>query len=96
MNLGDRELNFIKRVAGRKKLYLFFSISSVVIALLLIGYYGIFEKSVDSARFVIVILILLSGRAHLRQYRCAAILEKLMLQQGNSKTGNSTACQRDI
>ena len=85
MELNDSEKKFVDRIAGQKKLYLIFSIVSVVIAVLLIVYYSFLTKDTNSLRFVIVLLILLSGRAHMRQYRCALIINKLKLWIDNKE-----------
>ncbi len=85
MELNDSEKKFVDRIAGQKKLYLIFSIVSVVIAVLLIVYYSFLTKDTNSLRFVIVLLILLSGRAHMRQYRSALIIDKLKLWIDNKE-----------
>ncbi len=79
MELNDSEKKLVDRIAGQKKLYLTFSIVSVVIAVLLLVYYGLVIKNINLLRIVIVVILLLSGRAHLRQYRSALIIHKLKL-----------------
>jgi hypothetical protein len=77
MELTDKERSLLDRIARQKKLYLAFSIMSVVIAVLLLVYYGLLIKNINSMNFVVIILVLLGGRAHLRQYRSAVLLHKL-------------------
>ena len=79
MELNDSEKELVDRIAGQKKLYLTFSIVSVLIAVMLLVYYGLIIKNINSLRIVIVVLVLLSGRAHMRQYRSALIIHKLKL-----------------
>ncbi len=77
MELSDKEKSLLDRIARQKNLYLAFSIISVFIAVVLLVYYGFVIKNINSMKFVLIILILLAGRAHLRQYRSAVILHKL-------------------
>ncbi len=79
IELNDREKSLLDRIAGQKKLFLIFSIVSVVIALSLGVYYGLIAKNINSTRFVLILLILLAGRSHLRQYRSAVLLHKFKL-----------------
>ncbi len=85
MELTNSEKKLVDRIAGQKQLYLTFSIISVVIAVLLLVYYGLIAKDFNSLRFVIVLLVLLSGRAHMRQYRSALIIHKLKLWLDNKE-----------
>lgn len=84
MELSDKEQLFLARVARWKNLYLIFSILSVIIAAFLFVYHGLFMKDISVLRFIIIILLLLAGRAHLRQYRSAIIFHKLKPWLGNS------------
>jgi hypothetical protein len=77
--LSNKEKLLLSRISKQKNLYLTFSIVSVIVALLLLVYYGLVMKNMNGLRFVIVILVLLGGRAHLRQYRSAVILHKVKL-----------------
>jgi hypothetical protein len=79
MELTDKEKSLLDRIARQKNLYLAFSFISVVIAVLLLVYYGLLKKDIDTINFVVIILVLLAGRAHLRQYRSAVILHKLKI-----------------
>jgi uncharacterized membrane protein len=88
VELSDREKSLLNRIARQKNLYLMFSILSVVIAVTLLIYYGLIAKNITSLRFVIVVLILLAGRSHLRQYRSAVILHKVKLWLDNSGDEN--------
>ncbi|MFQ5581053.1 MAG: hypothetical protein ACE5F3_00315 [Mariprofundaceae bacterium] len=80
--MSDSELRFSRRAIRRKKLFLRLSITSVIIALGLIVFYGWqFATQPDFAvglHAVLVILILLTARLNLRQYYYAKILEKLI------------------
>jgi len=77
MELNNKEQFFLDRVVRRKNLYLVFSLSSGVIAAFLLVYHGLIMHDLNVERFVIILLLLLTGRAHLRQYRSAVILHKL-------------------
>ena len=76
MDLTKSEQAFLNRIAGRKKLFLIFSIASVVIALLDLAYHGLVKHDLDPPRLVLVLMILLMGRSHMRQYRSAMLLDK--------------------
>lgn len=77
MQLTDKEKSLLDRIARQKNLYLAFSFMSVGIAALLIVYHGVFKHDINAINFVLIILVLLAGRSHLRQYRSAVILHKL-------------------
>ena len=83
MDMTDSELHFAKRAIRRKKLFLALSIISVTVALSLALFYSwqFATKQPGFApgiHFVLVLLILLTARQNLRQYRYAKILEKLI------------------
>lgn len=86
--LSNKEKLLLYRISKQKNLYLTFSIVSVIVALLLLAYYGLIMKNMNSMRFVIVILVLLGGRAHLRQYRSAVLLHKVKLWLENADDRN--------
>ncbi len=75
--LTDGEKAFLLRIAGRKNLFLTFSVLSVVVAVSFLLYHALIARDLTSPRAVIVLLLLLSGRSHLRQYRSAGIIGKL-------------------
>jgi hypothetical protein len=77
MGLSDKEKMFLGNIARRKNLYLTFSIISVLVAVMLLVYHGLIMREMNSIRVLLIILILLTGKAHLRQYRSAVILFKL-------------------
>ena len=82
MDMTDSELHFAKRAIRRKKLFLALSIISVTVALSLALFYS-WQLSTQPGfapgiHFVLVLLILLTARQNLRQYRYAKILEKLI------------------
>ena len=82
MSMTDAELHFAKRAIKRKKLFLKFSIASVIAGLCLTLFYA-WEFATQPGfslgiHFVLVILILLMARQNLRQYYYASILEKLI------------------
>jgi hypothetical protein len=79
MELDAKEIKLLNRIAGQKKLFLVFSIINVVIAVYLSIYYGLFSENAKSIHFVLIMLILLGGRSHLRQYRSALLLNKLKI-----------------
>lgn len=82
MCMTDAELRFAKSAIRRKKLFLMFSIASVLVALGLALFYAwqfLHQPGfAPGIHFVLVLLILLMARQNLRQYYYAKILEKLM------------------
>ena len=79
MELSDSEKSLLNRIAGQKKIFLVFSIINVIIAVYLGIYYGLISENAKSIHFVLIILILLGGRSHLRQYRSALLLHKFKI-----------------
>jgi hypothetical protein len=75
--LMDSERIFLNRAAKRKPLFLVSSIATVVVALSFLTYHGLIVKDMNGPRFVIILLLLLSGRSYLRLYKCAVIFSKL-------------------
>ncbi len=90
MELNSSEKKLVNRIARQKQLYLTVSIINVVIAVVLLVYYGLIATDSNSLRFVIVILILLSGKTHMRQYRSALIIFKLKQWLDNKEGQNET------
>ncbi len=77
MKLTDREKLFLIRTARRKSLFLISSMATVVVAVSFLVYHGLVEKDMNGPRFVIILLLLLSGRSYLRLYKSAVIFSKL-------------------
>ena len=77
MELSNKEKSLLNRIAGQKNIFLVFSIINVVIAVYLSIYYGLLSENAKSIHVVLIILILLGGRSHFRQYRSALLLHKL-------------------
>jgi len=75
-NLTDQERNFLSRAARRRSLFLLSSIATVVVAATVVVYHGLILKDLDGPRFVIILLLLLSGRSYLRLYKSATIFSK--------------------
>jgi hypothetical protein len=75
--LTEQEKKFLGRVARRRRLFLLSSIATVVVAVSILVYRGLIMKDMNSSRFVIILLLLLSGRSYLRLYKCATIFGKL-------------------
>ena len=79
--MTDTERQFATRAIRRKGLFRTLSNVSVAVAAMLAAVYG-YERLRDptfsiAPRAVIILLILLNARQNLRQYKYAAILEKL-------------------
>jgi hypothetical protein len=89
MEFSDKEKSFLTTVARRKNLYLVFSIVSVLVAVFLLIYHGLIMRDINSLRFLLIILILLAGKAQLRQYRSAVIIGKLKILLDNSGDENT-------
>jgi len=75
--LMESERIFLGKAAKRKALFLFSSIATVVVALSFLAYHGLLAKDMNGPRFVIILLLLLSGRSYLRLYKCAVIFNKI-------------------
>ena len=75
--LRESERIFLYRAAKRKTLFLASSMATVFVALSYLAYHGLIAKDMNGPRFVIILLLLLSGRSYLRLYRCAVIFNKL-------------------
>ena len=75
--LTEGEKKFLSRAAKRRVLFLISSIATVVVAVLFLGYHGLIAKDMNGVRFVVILLLLLSGRSYLRLYKCAVIFDKI-------------------
>ncbi len=75
--LTEAEKNFLTRAAKRKSLFLMSSVATVAVAVSFLVYHGLFAKDMNGLRFVIILLLLLSGRSYLRLYKSAVIFNKL-------------------
>jgi hypothetical protein len=79
-DLTDQERRFLRRAARRRSLFLVSSVATVVVAVTFLVYHGLVLKDMNGPRFVIILLLLLSGRSYLRLYKSATIFSKLMPQ----------------
>ncbi len=75
--LTDQERRFLSRAARRRTLFLLSSIVTVVVAVTVLVYHGLIMRDMNGPRFVIILLLLLSGRSYLRLYKSATIFSKL-------------------
>ncbi len=75
--LTEPERKFLNRAARRRILFLLSSIATVVVAAAFLVYHGVIRRDMDGPRFVIILLLLLSGRSYLRLYKSATIFHKL-------------------
>ncbi len=75
--LTEQERKFLSRAARRRTLFLLSSIVTVVVAVTVLVYHGLIMKDMSGPRFVIILLLLLSGRSYLRLYKSATIFSKL-------------------
>ncbi len=80
--LSEKEKKFLSRAARRKTLFLISSIATVMVAVSLLVYHGLVAKDMNGPRFVIVLLLLLSGRSYLRLYKSALIFSKIKNENG--------------
>ena len=78
--LTDQEKKFLSRAARRRSLFFLSSIATVVVAVTILVYHGLVLKDMDGPRFVIILLLLLSGRSYLRLYKSATIFSKMKLE----------------
>jgi len=78
--LTDQEKRFLSRAARRRRLFFLSSIATVVVAVTILVYHGLVLKDMDGPRFVIILLLLLSGRSYLRLYKSATIFSKMKLE----------------
>jgi len=75
--LTEHEKKFLTRAARRRSLFLLSSIATVLVAVTILVYHGLIMKDMNGSRFVIILLLLLSGRSYLRLYKSATIFSKL-------------------
>jgi hypothetical protein len=75
--LTEQEIKFMTGAAKRKGLFLISSVATVVVAAVFLVYHGLIAKDINGPRFVIILLLLLSGRSYLRLYKSAVIFNKL-------------------
>jgi len=76
MNLNNKDILLMQRLIKRRKYFLAFSILGTLMGIVVLLYH-IAKGDLDGTRFVLVVFILLAGRANLRQYRVSLLLEKL-------------------
>jgi hypothetical protein len=87
--LTEQEKKFLTRAAKRKILFLASSVATVVVAALFLVYHGLLVKDMNGPRFVIILLLLLSGRSYLRLYKSAVIFGKI-------KTGSAMKALKQV
>lgn len=75
--LTNEEKSFLIRAAKRKRLFLFSSIASVVVALSFLVYHVLIAKDLNGLRFGVIVILLLSGRTYLRLHKSAIIFSKI-------------------
>jgi hypothetical protein len=75
--LTEQEKKFLNRTAKRRILFLLSSVVTVLVAVSYLVYHGLIAKNMNGPRFIIILLLLLSGRSYLRLYRSAVIFTKL-------------------
>jgi hypothetical protein len=80
--LTEKEKKFLSGAAKRKSLFLISSVATVIVAILFLAYHGLIIRDMNGPRFVIILLLLLSGRSYLRLYRSAVIFSKLKNANG--------------
>ena len=80
--LTEKEKKFLSAAARRKSLFLISSVATVAAAVAFLVYHGLVAKDMNGPRFVIVLLLLLSGRSYLRLYKSAVIFSKLKNTDG--------------
>jgi hypothetical protein len=86
--LTDQEKKFLGRAARRRRLFLLSSITTVVVAGTILVYHGLILRDMNGLRFVIILLLLLSGRSYLRLYKSATIFSKLRLEPAPDQRGD--------
>ncbi len=80
--LTEKEKKFLRRAARRKSLFLISSVATVVVAVSFLIYHSLVARDMNGPRFVIILLLLLSGRSYLRLYKSAVIFSKLKNTDG--------------
>jgi hypothetical protein len=76
MALDKKDIRLMERLIRRRKYFLVFSIIGSMMGVGVLIYH-IAKGDLDGVKFVLVVFILLAGRANLRQYRVSLLLEKL-------------------
>jgi hypothetical protein len=84
--LTEQEKKFLSRAAKREKLFLISSVATVVVAISFLLYHGLVAHDMNGPRFVIILLLLLSGRSYLRLYKSAVIFSKLKTEGETDRT----------
>ncbi len=92
--LTEQEKNFLSRAGKRRTLFLLSSIATVLVAVLFLAYHGLIAKDLNGPRFVIILLLLLSGRSYLRLYKCAGIFTKLNAGAAPDRTAGTGPAAR--
>ncbi len=93
--LTDGERKFLDRTAKRRKLFLVSSIATVAVAASFVLYHGLVVKDMNGLRFVVILLLLLSGRSYLRLYKAAVIFYKIANTRSGGNDGHTGQESRD-
>ncbi len=85
--LTEKEKRFLSGAARRRRIFLVSSLATVTVAVSYLAYHGLFVRDMNGPRFVIILLLLLSGRSYLRLYRSAVIFNKLNIRPTTERPG---------
>ncbi len=80
--LSDLELVHLRRMLRRERLFKVFSVAHILVGAGLAGTFS-WAGTWNGTRAVLLVLILLGARAHLRQLRSARLLRKTRLPAAN-------------
>ncbi|MBF0567395.1 MAG: hypothetical protein HQK95_00865 [Nitrospirae bacterium] len=76
MELDDKDMKFFNRLLGRKNYFFLFSILSSIMGVAVLLYHLI-ARDLDASKAVLVVFILLAGKANLRQYKISLLLSRI-------------------
>ncbi|WP_420265585.1 hypothetical protein [Candidatus Magnetominusculus dajiuhuensis] len=87
MELDDKDMKFFNRLLRRKNYFFLFSILSSIMGVAVLVYHLI-ARDLDASKFVLVVFILLAGKANLRQYKISLLLSRIKQSADTSKQGS--------
>ncbi len=82
-DLSPAELALLRRMIARKRWSLFFCAVSLAIALGLLGYH-LSNRTLHGPPLVIVLLLTIGAKNHLRTFRLTRLLDKLSRPRGGT------------
>jgi hypothetical protein len=82
LDLSDGETRHLERMLRGEQRFFAFVYVDLLVALALVGYFA-WVDAWSGARIVVILLVLLSARAHLRQVKSARLLRRFSERRGS-------------